>query len=91
MKKQIVKMSVNGSTYTVINDTEKKVNPLSVYKQWTEYRDGTYPLKHKKLLSRYADLTSCMCCIMSDLHHKGMVIVSEEAFERATYYEVKYG
>ena len=85
MKRQIVKMNVNGVIYTVIRDMESSVqyNPLSVYKQWTEYRDGTYPLKHKKLLSKYADLTSCMCCIMSDLHHKGMVIVSEEAFTKS--------
>ena len=80
MKKQIVKMNVNGSTYTVINDTEKKVNPLSVYRHWIEYREGTYPLKHKKLLDRYADLTSCMCKIMSDICHKEKVIVDLEAF-----------
>lgn len=91
MKKQIVKMNVNGNIYTVINDTENKYNPLSVYKAWREYRDGTYPLDHRKLLDRYADLTSCMSRIMSDIHHKEMIIVSEEAFERATYYEVKYG
>ena len=39
MKKQIVKMNVNGNTYTVINDTENKYNPLSVYKAWREFRD----------------------------------------------------
>lgn len=91
MKRQIVKMDVNGVVYMVIKDTENNVNPLSVYKAWIEYRDGTYPLKHKKLLTRYADLTSCMCRIMGDLHHKEMVIVSVDAFAKATYYEVKYG
>lgn len=80
MKRQIVKMNVNGVTYTVINDTENNSNPLSVYKAWREYRQGTYPLKHRKLLDRYADLTSCICEIMSDIHHKGMVIVSAESF-----------
>jgi len=82
MRKQIVKMNVNGNTYTVINDTENKYNPLSVYKAWTEYREGTYPLDHKKLLDRYADLMSCMSRIMSDIRHKEMVIVEADAFYR---------
>ena len=84
MKRQIVKMDVNGVTYKVIRDMETSVqfNPLSVYKIWREYREGTYPLKHKKLLNRYADLTSCICEIMSDIHHKEMVIVSAESFYR---------
>lgn len=80
MKHQIVKMDVNGTTYTVIRDTQVKTNPLSVYKSWTEYRDGAYPLKHRKLLVRYQDLNSCMCMIMSDIHHEEMVIVAADAF-----------
>ncbi len=90
MKKQIVKMNVNGNTYTVINDTENKYNPLSVYKAWREYRDGTYSLNHRRLLNRYADLTSCMCCIMSDIHNKEMIIIGMETFERAMV-TMKYG
>lgn len=82
MKYQIVKMDVNGTTYRVINDTENNCNSLSVYREWKEYRDGTYPLNHKKLLDRYADLYSCMCRIMSDIHHKEMVIVAADAFYR---------
>lgn len=82
MKHQIVKMDVNGTTYKVINDTENDTNPLSVYREWKEYRDSTYPLNHKKLLDRYADLYSCMCRIMSDIHHKEMVIVEADAFYR---------
>lgn len=82
MKHQIVKMDINGVRYTVINDTENKVNPLSVYKAWIEYREGTCPLKHRKLLVRYADLNSCMCRIMSDIHHEEMVIISLDAFTR---------
>ena len=35
MKQQIVKMNVNGVRYIVINDTENKVNSLSVYRAWT--------------------------------------------------------
>lgn len=80
MKHQIVKMDVNGTTYRVINDTENSCNSLSVYREWKEYRDGMYPLNHKKLLDRYADLYSCMCRIMSDIHHKEMVIVEADAF-----------
>lgn len=82
MKHQIVKMDVNGVKYIVINDTENKVNPLSVYRAWTEYRQGTHPLDHRKLLARYADFTSCMCKIMSDIHNKEMVIVEANAFYR---------
>lgn len=82
MKHQIVKMDVNGTTYTVVQDTQVKINPLSVYGEWKEYRDGTYPLNHKKLLDRYADLNSCMCRIMSDIHHEEMVIVAADAFYR---------
>ena len=82
MKQQIVKMNVNGVRYIVINDTENKVNSLSVYRAWTEYRQGTYPLDHRKLLARYADLNSCMCRIMSDIHHEEMVIVAADAFYR---------
>ena len=82
MKHQIVKMDVNGVKYIVINDMENKVNPLSVYRAWTEYRQGTHPLDHRKLLSRYADFTSCMCRIMSDIHNKEMVIVEANAFYR---------
>lgn len=82
MKHQIVKMDVNGTTYRVINDTENNCNSLSVYREWKEYRDGAYPLNHKKLLDRYADLYSCMCRIMSDIHHKEMVIVEADAFYR---------
>lgn len=81
MKKQIVKMNVNGNIYTVINDTENKYNPLSVYKAWREYRDGTYPLDHRKLLDRYADLTSCVSRIMSDIHNKEMMIVDADSYE----------
>lgn len=80
MKCQIVKMNVNGVKYLVVNDTENNTNSLSVYREWKEYRDGTYPLNHKKLLDRYADLNSCMCRIMSDIHHKEMVIVAADAF-----------
>ena len=80
MKHQIVKMDVNGITYTVVQDTQVKINPLSVYKSWMEYRGGTYPLKHRKLLVRYQDLNSCMCRIMSDINHKEMVIVEVETF-----------
>lgn len=80
MKHQIVKMDVNGVKYIVINDTENFCNPLSVYKAWKECRDGTYPLDHRKLLDRYADLNSCMCRIMSDIHNKEMVIVEADAF-----------
>lgn len=82
MKHQIVKMDVNGTIYRVINDTENNTNPLSVYREWKEYRDNTYPLNHKKLLDRYADLYSCMCKIMSDIHHKEMAIVEADAFYR---------
>ena len=82
MKCQIVKMNVNGVKYLVINDTENNCNSLSVYREWKEYRDGTYPLNHKKLLDRYADLYSCMCRIMSDIHHKEMVIVEADSFYR---------
>lgn len=82
MKYQIVKMNVNGTIYRVINDTENNTNPLSVYREWKEYRDGTYPLNHRKLLDRYADLNSCMCKIMSDIHNKEMVIVAADAFYR---------
>lgn len=82
MKHQIVKMDVNGVKYIVINDTENKVNSLSVYRAWTEYRQGTYPLDHRKLLARYDDLNSCMCRIMSDIHHEEMVIVAADAFYR---------
>lgn len=82
MKHQIVKMDVNGTTYKVINDTKNDTNPLSVYREWKEYRDGTYPLNHKKLLDRYADLNSCMCRIMSDIRNKEMVIVAADAFYR---------
>lgn len=82
MKHQIVKMYVNGVKYIVINDTGNDVNPLSVYKAWKEYRQGTYPLDHRKLLARYADLNSCMCRIMSDIHHEEMVIVEANAFYR---------
>lgn len=84
MKQQIVKMNVNGVRYIVINDTENKVNPLSVYRAWTEYRQGTHPLDHRKLLARYADFTSCMSRIMSDIHSKEMVIISADAFARLT-------
>ena len=80
MKHQIVKMDVNGTTYRVINDTENNCNSLSVYREWKEYRDGAYPLNHRKLLDRYADLNSCMCRIMSDIHHEEMVIVAADAF-----------
>lgn len=79
MKYQIVKMDVNGILYRVINDTKNNCNPLSVYREWKEYRDGTYPLKHKRLLARYQDLNSCMCMILSDIHHKEMVIVAADA------------
>lgn len=82
MKYQIVKMNVNGTIYRVINDTKNNTNPLSVYREWKEYRDGTYPLNHRKLLDRYADLNSCMCRIMSDIHNKEMVIVAADAFYR---------
>ena len=82
MKHQIVKMDVNGVKYIVINDTENKVNPLSVYRVWTEYRHGTHPLNHRKLLARYADFTSCMSNIMSDIHNREMVIVEANAFYR---------
>ena len=82
MKHQIVKMDVNGTTYKVINDTKTDTNPFSVYREWKEYRDGTYPLNHKKLLDRYADLNSCMCRIMSDIHNKEMVVVAADAFYR---------
>lgn len=80
MKYQIVKMDVNGIIYRVIKDTENDCNSLSVYKEWKEYRDGTYPLKHKRLLDRYADLNSCMCMIMSDIHHKPMAILDANVF-----------
>ena len=79
MKYQIVKMDVNEILYRVINDTKNNCNPLSVYREWKEYRDGTYPLKHKRLLARYQDLNSCMCMILSDIHHKEMVIVAADA------------
>lgn len=84
MKHQIVKIDVNGVKYIVINDTENDVNPLSVYKAWKEYRQGTYPLDHRKLLARYADFTSCMSRIMSDIHNEEMVIISADAFVRLT-------
>ena len=82
MKQQIVKMNVNGVRYIVINDTENKVNPHSVYRVWTEYMQGTHPLNHRKLLARYADFTSCMSNIMSDIHNREMVIVEANAFYR---------
>lgn len=82
MKHQIVKMDVNGITYTVVQDAQVKINPLSIYKSWMEYRDGTYPLKHRKLLARYQDLNSCMCRIMRDIHHEEMVIVAADTFYR---------
>lgn len=76
-----MKMDVNGTTYRIIQDTDVHVNRMRVYKEWSEYRDGTWPLKHRRQIDRYADLMSCIACVVSDIKGKEMTIVSAELWE----------
>ena len=80
MRRQIVKMEVNGTTYLVVNDSKNKYNPLAVIKK-TNYIDehGVWQTK-QKTIDKWADLNSAMCCIMSEIHHRDMVIVSADRF-----------
>lgn len=80
MRRQIVKMEVNGTTYLVVNDSKNKYNPLAVIKK-TNYIDehGFWQTK-QKTIDKWADFNSAMCCIMSDINHQSMTIVPFEAF-----------
>lgn len=80
MRTQIAKMNVNGTTYIIVNDSTNKYNPLAVIERTNIVNEHGFLQSKQRTINKYADFNSAMCCIMSEIHHQDMVIVSADAF-----------
>ena len=58
MKRTVAKI-YDGCEYRVIFDSEKKINPYTIYKKWYEPGEHSLVNRSKKLIE-YGGLTDCM-------------------------------
>ncbi len=63
MKTQVLKMFYNGE-YRVVYDTEKAVNPYTIYRIWRETTECGVRT-HKRAIQKYGDFASCLYHIWS--------------------------
>ena len=52
--------TTKGLELEIIKDLTAAVNPYRLFAKWTEYRPDTFPAHHRKLIERFADLTSAV-------------------------------
>ena len=61
--KQVMRLELDRVTYVVIRKLGQ-VNPFHVYAKWREI-ENERPIKHQKLIAKYANLEGCIYCIMN--------------------------
>lgn len=55
---KVLELQDNGLHFTVIHHRDDQVNPYWLYNNW--YDNG----EHRRLVSKYADMKSCLCYIV---------------------------
>lgn len=76
---QIAKIDWLGNTYTITKEIDKNASQgvftFRIYRAWNEYREGTYPLRHKKQIGKTSALFPALMAIVNDICRKEMVMI----------------
>lgn len=80
-KTQMAKIQLNGSTYTIVAESDSNVSEVKafrVYKAWREYRPDSYPLKHKKQIGKEQTFFKALTDVVGDMCGFKVLLVTEE-------------
>ena len=80
-KTQMAKIQLNGSTYTIVAESDSNVSEVKafrVYKAWYEYRPDSYPLKHKKQIGKEQTFFKALTDVLGDMCGFKVLLVTEE-------------
>ena len=61
MKTQLMKLTTSSGHFTVIRDTKQQYNPFALYRtNWVWSDEKNRFVESTRLITRYADLASCI-------------------------------